>query len=1116
MSKLTILQYNCGNANYGKVRPWFDAASQAKHQVLAIQEPGYNKLSKTTYCPKGFTLLYEALPTTRVCFMVSKEINTAHWSYKQYGPYIAVLQLALHETTVAIINIYNPRGNRPRISIWAALETALEETTGEVILLGDFNAHHPAWGGAQAACEAQAEHLLHATSTRGLRLLTPVGDPTWKRGTQESVIDLTFATEAISERIEFCGTEDQWAITKDHIPIRIQANLAIQPQPPSKRFALGKIDEQGLRSAIQELPWASTAQPLEALQEVVQTALEKHCPKARPSKQARRDWSPRAAELLAGARQARRRYNAHNQPQDLQSHKTLANLLKKELRRVSTANWRRFVSEFTASPSGLWTLARWSRRNAGKPQADPHLPALRRTTNEPLVEDNCQKAQILSEKFFPNTGQADLSDTIGSVPIERTVPISNQVSKEELEDIIRKLPNEKAPGPDGIPNEVLKLIAPVISKDFAQAISNCLAGGSLPLKYKESTTVVLRKDGKKDYSLPSSYRPIALENTLAKVIEKILADRISSTAEEHALLPWNQMGARKQRSTLSAVGLLTSCVQTAWKARPGCVVSMLSLDLAGAFDNVSHERLLWILERKGFPKWLIQVISSFLTGRRTRIAFTGYESEWIQTQTGIPQGSPLSPILFLFFISELLAEFQRVSSDTLGFGFVDDTNLITWGDTAQDNCQRLTNAHDKCTAWAKRHGAIFAPDKYQLMHFTRKRRHPSEDLASTVRIDGHPAELEKTAMRVLGIWVDPKLQWKEHVQKATSKGNAAYSALSRITASTWGPSMQRSRLIYSAVVRPTMLYGSQVWSIQGNGELLPNTTIKPLQKAQNQCLRKITGGYKRTPTAALEREAMIPPIALYTELTALQRASTVRDHSVEAETAKALDEVWIAAKAGQGNIGQRPWTPLELLQRKAAKREAEIKRSLDHRASAARPHIQRRQNARREQHHQWKSTTLLSRWAEREWQKIWQTKARGRKATTWQTPWTKQAITLYKGLSKAESTALFLMRVEVIGLNAWLASVQVPGILPRCACGWQAQTVRHVLLHCPQYNRGDLIQAAQSESLYNILSQPKSARHAAKWLIRQNVLRQFELARAIEEEDTSRYIPFQNLERWRH
>jgi hypothetical protein len=121
--------------------------------------------------------------------------------------------------------------------------------------------------------------------------------------------------------------------------------------------------------------------------------------------------------------------------------------------------------------------------------------------------------------------------------------------------------------------------------------------------------------------------------------------------------------------------------------------------------------------------------------------------------------------------------------------------------------------------------------------------------------------------------VDPKLKWKEHIQRATRKGHAAFSALSRITASTWGPSMRRSRLLYSAVVRPVMLYGAPVWGTRPNGEPLAKTMLQPLAATQNQYLRRITGGYRRTPSAALEREAAIPPIDIQIDLLALQNAA---------------------------------------------------------------------------------------------------------------------------------------------------------------------------------------------------------------------------------------------------
>ena len=122
------------------------------------------------------------------------------------------------------------------------------------------------------------------------------------------------------------------------------------------------------------------------------------------------------------------------------------------------------------------------------------------------------------------------------------------------------------------------------------------------------TTIILRKEGKADYSFPGSYRPIALENTLSKILEKVIADRMADTAEEHALLPQSQMGARKNRLTLSALTLLAATIKSAWAMRRDFIVSMLSLDISGAYNNVPYERLLHILRAKGFPEWIIQFI----------------------------------------------------------------------------------------------------------------------------------------------------------------------------------------------------------------------------------------------------------------------------------------------------------------------------------------------------------------------------------------------------------------------------------------------------------------------------------------------------------------------------
>jgi len=168
---------------------------------------------------------------------------------------------------------------------------------------------------------------------------------------------------------------------------------------------------------------------------------------------------------------------------------------------------------------------------------DPHLLDFRRSIKDPLIGNNIIKANIFAVKFFPKTGIADFNDmAIEAIRDQTALDISPSILIEEISKLIRSLLNGKALGLNGILNEVFKAVALVIVKDLVETASCYFTSGIILKRLKESIIVVLRKEGKKDYSLLSSYRLIAFKNTLVKVLEKHVVNIMFKAAEEHRLL----------------------------------------------------------------------------------------------------------------------------------------------------------------------------------------------------------------------------------------------------------------------------------------------------------------------------------------------------------------------------------------------------------------------------------------------------------------------------------------------------------------------------------------------------------------------------------------------------
>ena len=186
------------------------------------------------------------------------------------------------------------------------------------------------------------------------------------------------------------------------------------------------------------------------------------------------------------------------------------------------------------------------------------------------------------------------------------------------------------------------------------------------------------------------------------------------------------------------------------------------MNISGAFDNVFKPRLIYNFRERRVSAVLVRWIESFLQNRSTTIKTFEGESEKFDVLNEIPQGSSSSPIIFLFFIANLLDTVNCDNLRTSAVGFVDDINVLTYSPITAENCRRLKEIHRRCSQWAAKHEAKFAPDKYEVIHFSRTSR--KFDMTATPRIEGVRPNASDS-VRILGVQVDSKLKWGPHMRK---------------------------------------------------------------------------------------------------------------------------------------------------------------------------------------------------------------------------------------------------------------------------------------------------------------------------------------------------------------
>jgi len=245
---------------------------------------------------------------------------------------------------------------------------------------------------------------------------------------------------------------------------------------------------------------------------------------------------------------------------------------------------------------------------------------------------------------------------------------------------------------------------------------------------KKANGIVLDKPGKASYDTLATFRVMVLLETLSKILERVTASRLSLLARHVGLLHPHQTGSLLGLSTFDTTSTLSHEVRL--HQRFGSKVSFLFLDIKGGFDNVDAGQLTSVLQAKGAHKYLNAWVGCFLTGRMCKLLFQGSPRIFSPVAVGTPQGSPISPLLLVIYVSPL----HPVITKGIVIFYVDYFVATVSSSSHRCNVQ-LLQGHFRCLCRiAAPRGLTFSIHRTELIHWrTPQERSPPSKAG--VRLD---------------------------------------------------------------------------------------------------------------------------------------------------------------------------------------------------------------------------------------------------------------------------------------------------------------------------------------------------------------------------------------------
>lgn len=720
----------------------------------------------------------------------------------------------------------------------------LTSFSSQFMIFGDFNAKHRAWN---CLSDNKSGKQLYSLQQTNEFMIFNTAEHTHHphSGQTPSTIDIVLAN--VSFRFELSTLAGN--LLSDHDPVVCLINEKLQ-HIHEKSFEYKRADWITFRRIVDyetrtlRLPdsCAEIDDAIVQFSNIIRLAQSESIPLK--SSYAKSNISPDTKRLIQRKNTIKRQWQRARTEPLKGNLKSDLNRLQKEINSAVKADskqfWDRQLAGITKSSKKLWYL---SKKFRGK--LDTHTDRIK--INGLHSFDDTDKANCLANVFQEShtltANHTHENDTI----VRTTVNAFNSfscmqcqtpdITVEEISNIIKMLKPFKSPGPDTIQNILLKNLPSSAIIWLTSVLNCCIRRSHWPSSFKIAKVIPILKAGKNPCDA-RSFRPISLLNSLGKLLEKVIYNRLIDFIEEKQLLPKHQFGFRRGHSTTQQAMRIKQFIVNNKRLRKS--TGVLLLDIEKAFDSIWHDGLIFKLIKMKLPTYLIRIIQAFVRNRHFAVYVNGCSSNVTDIPAGLAQGTCISPILYSLFVADMPTDNEIFTAL-----YADDTALATTAKQSDTIIHRLNKSieshHEYFNKWRIKVNA----NKTQPILFpfdNSRRRMPNIALKNGT----HIIELSK-AVKYLGVTIDTKMNFAEYITNTVDKTTKCFRALYPMLTHNSSLSLSNKTLIYTAVVRPIMTYGSPVWSSAAQ------THLKKLSTLQNKVLKTIFNLHRRTPTDFMQQ-----------------------------------------------------------------------------------------------------------------------------------------------------------------------------------------------------------------------------------------------------------------------